>query len=151
MSALRASIVCYPRPYGRGYYMTALRACESHLRPEGPLCSSHDRKVVVTSVWNHFGGPKDRQETPFMSALRASILLLGRLPRPYGRGYCMMALRACEPLLSLRTCELVSIPQVFLVVIDFVLDQEFKIFFLEGAFSMMLTLVANVSDDSLFF
>jgi hypothetical protein len=60
----------------------------------------------------------------------------------HGRGNYMTALRACEP---------VSIPQVFLVVIDFVLDQEFKIFFFEGSLSMMLTLVANVSDDSFFF
>ena len=50
-----------------------------------------------------------------------------------------------------RFAELVSIPQVFLVVIDFVLDQEFKIFFLEGSLRMMFTLVANVSDDSVFF
>ena len=65
-----------PRPDGRGYCMTALRAREpsltlfsrlrfaraslldhwellqmvQSLRPEGPLCNSHDREVVVTSV-----------------------------------------------------------------------------------------------------
>jgi hypothetical protein len=44
-------------------------------RPEGPSCNSHDRKVVVTSVINYRGGPKDRQG--IMSALRASIVLLG--------------------------------------------------------------------------
>jgi len=75
-------------------------------RPEGPLCNSHDRKVVVTSVSNYLGGPKDRHEPPFMSALRASIVLLALLPRPDGRGYCRTALRACEPGLILFSMSL---------------------------------------------
>ncbi len=40
------------------------------------------------------GGPKDRHE--FISALRASRRLIGIVPRPYGRGYCMTALRALK-------------------------------------------------------
>ena len=49
-------------------------APEPHHRPEGPLCNSHDRKVVVRDVINEREGPKDRHE--FMPALRASIVLL---------------------------------------------------------------------------
>jgi len=44
-----------------------------------------------------------------------------------------------------------SIPQILLVVFEFVLDQEFDKLVLETSLGMMFMLVANVSDDILFF
>jgi len=43
------------------HFAEELRGPKGRYVPEGPLCNSHDRQVVVTSVWNYFGGPKDRQ------------------------------------------------------------------------------------------
>ena len=76
MSALRASILlgdCSP-DVTVGAIAWRRFAPEPHRRPEGALCNSHDRKVVVRDVINERGGPNDRHE--FMSVLRASIVLL---------------------------------------------------------------------------
>jgi hypothetical protein len=91
-----------------------------------------------------------------MSALRASIILLTTLPlRPDGRGYYLAALRAWIQMtagarLDILILELESIPQILFVVFEFVLDQELDKFVLETSLGMVLTLIANVSDDFVF-
>jgi len=105
-----------PRPYGRGYYITALRAYSAPFvtipmvqqtgraqpqplkqrqtwvrRREAPPCNSPDRQVGVTV-------------NKTIEARRADMIHAGpsdlrnnfkhSLPRPYGRGYYMTALRA---------------------------------------------------------
>ncbi len=82
-----------------------------------------------------------------MSALRASVVFVGDSDpdltvgavksRPFGPGCFVIRVEL--------------IPQVFLVVFEFVLNQKIDKLFLEASPGMMLTLIANISGNLLLF